>query len=184
MGCGKRVLGPDGFLDAMSASARVILLVGSGLLLSVALPGLPAEAWGQPADGQDSGAPQGPIAPGASQGRHRGRGQHQPDEEPGDAPAANLPKPSIEPRQRLDAGAVLCGTEDQLRRHQAAIKARLAGQQMGEPVGCHFVPEMVKVSVLSRDGAAATQVQIPGASSPVNGWTDSMVHDQPPAYGQ
>ena len=154
----------------MSDLAKAMVV---GLLLGLAVP---VGAGAQPAD-EGSG----PLAP-SSQGRHHGHGQHKPDEEP-DAASANLPKLLVAPRQRLDAGAVLCGTEDQLRQHQAAIKARMAGQRLGEPAGCHFVPEMVKVSVVSRDGVAATQVQMPG-DKPVSGWTDSMVHDQAAAYGQ
>lgn len=165
--CRSRSAEPDGLLDAMSATAKVMILV-----LSL----LPAAAMAQSADGQDSAAPQGPLAP--SSGRHHGRG-HGAAEAPagGSAPAAPL-TPVVEPRQRLDAGAVLCATEDQLRQHQSAIKARLAGQPVGEPAGCHMVPEMVKVTVVLRDGLAATQVQLPG-DPPATGWTDSMVRDQP-----
>ncbi len=151
----------------MNESFRITMLAAVTLLV------LAPAAMAQSADGQQPDSPEAPAG-----GRHHGRGQHQGASAPDAGTALDLPKPVVQPRQRLDAGALFCGTEDQLRAHQAAIKARLAGQQAGEPGGCHFVPEMVAVTVVSRDGPAATQVQVPG-SPPHTGWTDSLVRDAP-----
>ncbi len=90
-------------------------------------------------------------------------------------------KPVQVPRQRLDAGALLCPTEAQLKQHQAAIMARLAGREAPEPVGCHIVGETVPVAVVSQDGPAAVEVQTAG-DTPTLGWTDAVIRDSDPMH--
>ncbi len=90
-------------------------------------------------------------------------------------------KPVQVPRQRLDAGALLCHTEAQLKQHQAAIMARLAGREAPEPGGCHIVGETVPVAVVSQDGPAAVQVQTAG-DTPALGWTDAVIRDSDPMH--
>ena len=97
--------------------------------------------------------------------------------------AADMPalKPVQVPRQRLDAGALLCHTEAQLKQHQAAIMARLAGREAPEAGGCHIVGETIAVSVVSQDGPAAVQVQTAG-DTPALGWTDAVIRDSDPMH--
>jgi hypothetical protein len=85
-------------------------------------------------------------------------------------------KPIVEPRQRLDPGALLCHTEAQLRQHQAAIMARLAGRTAAEPAGCHIVSQTTAVAIVEHDGQAATEVQLAG-DEPTVGWTDAVIRD-------
>jgi len=82
-----------------------------------------------------------------------------------------------DPRQRLDAGALLCPTEADLEQHQAAVSARLDGHEAAEPVACHQMGAMTAVTVVDRHGPARTQVRLPGQQDQV-GWTDSVVRDQ------
>jgi len=86
------------------------------------------------------------------------------------------PKLKPDPRQRLDPGALLCRTEADLQQHEAAIAARLDGQEAPEPVGCRPVRTMTSVTVLDRHGLARTQVRLPGPPEQT-GWTDAVVHD-------
>ncbi len=117
-----------------------------------------APALAQQPDDSDSGQP-----------RHHGPASH-------DSDAAKLPQPKPPPRQRLDAGALLCHTEAQLRQHQAAVVARISGGDAPEPRGCHIVRDMVPVSVVERHGAAVTEVRLHTTPEEV-GWTDTVVRD-------
>jgi hypothetical protein len=93
-------------------------------------------------------------------------------------PAAAEPKmPDIKPlpppAQRLEAGALLCDSQDELVQHQRAVAARLAGGFAPEPTGCHIMRDMIAVTLLMRNGLAATEVRVAGKV----GWTDSHVRD-------
>lgn len=83
------------------------------------------------------------------------------------------PKLKQEPLQRLDAGALLCKTEADLQQHEAAVQARLNGNDAIEPTGCHLVQTMMAVSVVERHGLSRTQVK---AGNQV-GWTDTMIRN-------
>jgi hypothetical protein len=131
--------------------------------------------------GGDSG-PGNVAPPGGSSGfGHRGNHGHQSSDsasQPGEMPEL---KPVVEPRQRLDAGALLCQTEAELKQHQAAIMARLAGRTAPEPSGCHIVGETIAVAVVTHDGQAVTQVQMAG-DTPMTGWTDAVIRDADPLH--
>ena len=156
-------------------------------LLALALLALPATAQAQQSEDQSpaaralggNSAPGGAGVPGGSSGfgNHGGRGQSA-GSAPGSMPEL---KPLVEPRQRLDPGALLCHSEDQLKQHQAAIMARLRGRTAPEPAGCHIIGETIAVAVLQRDGQALTQVQLAG-DTPQAGWTDSVVRDADPLH--
>jgi hypothetical protein len=94
------------------------------------------------------------------------------------AAASQAPTLKPDPRQRLDAGALLCRTEDDLQQHEVAINARLDGKDAPEPVGCRPVRTMTAVTVLDRHGLARTQVKVPGPPEQT-GWTDAVVRDAP-----
>ena len=158
-------------------------------LLGLAFLALPPAAQAQQSDDQSpasqaiggNSAPGGVGAPGGSSGfgHHGNRSKGQDAESaPGSMPEL---KPLVEPRQRLDVGALLCHTEDQLKQHQAAIMARLQGRTAPEPGGCHIIGEMIAVAVLHRDGQSLTQVQLAG-DTPKTGWTDSVIRDSDPLH--
>jgi hypothetical protein len=132
-------------------------LVAFGVLV---LPGI--------ATAQSSGSM---FSPG---GMRFGEGQSTRTKPKSTAPQGPTLKP--DPRQRLDAGALLCRTESDLQQHEAAVTARLDGREAPEPVGCRPVRFMTAVAVLDRHGPARTQVRIPGPPEQV-GWTDAAVHD-------
>jgi hypothetical protein len=110
--------------------------------------------------------------------RGHGRSNAGTDSGPGEMPAL---KPLVTPRQRLDTGALYCHTEAQLRQHQAAIMARIAGRTAPEPGGCHIVGETIPVSIVQRDGQAATEIQMAG-DEPQIAWTDAVIRDSDPMH--
>jgi hypothetical protein len=134
---------------------------------------LPAPALAQPADDSGSGAQ---PSMGGSMGHHGHRNRQQ-DAAPGQAPRISEPTLHPDPRQRLDVGALVCDTEAELRQHQTAIMARIAGHDAPEPAGCRLVQEMVAVSVVDRHGPARTQVRLRGQAEQV-GWTDAVIRDE------
>ncbi len=119
-----------------------------------------------------------PGASGASAGGfggHRGRRRQTDGSQPA-KPVLEKLTPKPEPRQRLDAGALLCPTEADLEQHQAAVTARLDGRDAADPVACHQVGAMTAVAVVDRHGPARTEVRMPGQPEQL-GWTDAVVHD-------
>ena len=142
-----------------------------GILALASLTLAPASGLAQMDDGANAGG-----QAGRGFGGHHGSRNRQLDAAPSSAPLISLPKLVPDPRQRLDAGAVLCGTEAELRQHQAAITARAAGRDEGEPAGCVAVREMTAVSVVNRDGLARTQVRTRDHGDKL-GWTDAVIPD-------
>ena len=109
------------------------------------------------------------------EGKHFGSGPSAPPSHTKPAPQQpSTLKP--DPRQRLDAGALLCATEADLQQHEAAVAAQLDGKYAPEPVGCRPVRYMTAVGVISRRGPGRTQVRIPGPPERI-GWTDAAVRD-------
>ena len=120
------------------------------------------------------------MAPGVASAQMGGGSRHGGHHDaPATAPApASAPKLAPEPVQRLDAGAMLCKTEEALQQHQAAVLARLNGDEGHEPTGaCRIVQSRLAVAVLERHGPSHTEVRVPGPPEQV-GWTDAMVRNQ------
>ncbi len=154
-------------------------------LAALTLLAIPRQAAAQPADEQSPAAqalggfsgPGNAGAPGGSSGfGHHGNHSASSSSAPSEMPPL---KPIVEPRQRLDPGALLCHTEAQLKQHQAAILARLAGRTAPEPAGCHIVGQTTAVAVVEHDGQAVTEVQLAG-DEPAIGWTDAVIRDADP----
>lgn len=112
-------------------------------------------------------------------GRYQGpRGAGPPAAENRSGPSLPLPKLQ-DPWPRLDRGALLCGTEGALQQHQAAVAARLAGQEANEPSDCRIVRAMTPVTVVDRHGLSRTQVMLPGPPAST-GWTDVVIPREKP----
>ncbi|TPG57448.1 hypothetical protein EAH89_11000 [Roseomonas nepalensis] len=95
----------------------------------------------------------------------------------GQSRALAPPPPRLRPDTgpRLDAGALLCRSLEDLRR-RAALQANPAAAAGPRP-DCRTVPSSVPITVVSRVGPGATQVQLgtPGAET---GWTDAWLPDR------
>lgn len=91
------------------------------------------------------------------------------------APPLRAP-PTVWPR--LDPGAVLCRTEDDLDRHASNMTARVSGGDT-VPADCRIIGQPTGIQILSRQGPGRTAVKLntPNAES---GWTDAWLPDKAP----
>jgi hypothetical protein len=90
-------------------------------------------------------------------------------------PAAVLPDVPAPPMAwpRLNPGAVLCRSEDDLVRRAAIMR----GEQVG-PADCRTIPQPTAIQIVHRAGPGRTEVQINGHSD--TGWTDAWLPATPP----
>lgn len=79
---------------------------------------------------------------------------------------------------RLDPGAVVCKTEDDLDRHAANMIARVSGAQQ-QIADCHAIDRPTGIQIVEREGPGRTQVKLGGADGET-GWTDVWLPDKPP----
>ena len=95
-------------------------------------------------------------------------------------PSVPPPIPTLAPTRgisgpRIEAGAVLCKTPEDLQHRADVNRRRVEGvPDAGDPlVGCHLVGEARAVEVLSREGMGRVQVRLK-ANAEV-GWTDAYI---------
>jgi hypothetical protein len=91
-------------------------------------------------------------------------------------PAPRAP-PTVWPR--LDPGAVLCHTEDDLDRHASNMTARVSGGTT-QSTDCRIIAQPTGVQILSRQGPGRTQVKL-STQGDVTGWTDVWLPDKAPS---
>jgi hypothetical protein len=91
-----------------------------------------------------------------------------PKKTPPPAPSTTRAPPAVWPR--LDPGAVLCHTEDDLDRHASNMTARVSGS-VTQSTDCRIIARPTGIQILSRQGPGRTQVKLstPGDET---GWTD------------
>jgi hypothetical protein len=94
--------------------------------------------------------------------------------------AAPPPPPRAQPAvwPRLDPGAVLCRTEDDLDRHAANMTARVNGGDT-RAADCRIIPLPTGIQIISRQGLGRTQVRL-NTTDEVTGWTDAWLPDKAP----
>jgi hypothetical protein len=92
------------------------------------------------------------------------------------APPAPPPRAATAVWPRLDPGAVLCQTEDDLDRHAANMVARVSGSET-QSANCRAIAQPVGIKIISREGPGRTEVQLAGGET---GWTDVWLPDRPP----
>jgi hypothetical protein len=91
-------------------------------------------------------------------------------------PSATRAPPAIWPR--LDPGAVLCRTEDDLDRHALNMTARVSGSAT-QSTDCRIIARPTGIQILSRQGPGRTQVKL-STPGDVTGWTDVWLPDKAP----
>jgi len=98
---------------------------------------------------------------------------------PKKGPKPGLPdvKPQPQAWPRLDPGAVLCRTEDDLDR----LAARRRGEPVTGPVDCQLVRDPTAISILQRKGPGKTEVAITDKKVGGSGWTDVWLPEKGPA---
>lgn len=133
-------------------------------------------AWAQstnPADQGNSGT--GEPQPGGGS-RHAGdhAGRHAHAATPTPKRLTEL-KPQVDPWPRLDAGATICRSLPDLQ--QLARMQRNRDEVPSTHPSCSIVTAMVPISILSRVGLGATEVQINGPQPDV-AWTNAWLPDR------
>jgi hypothetical protein len=99
-----------------------------------------------------------------------------PKKAPPPSPSTTRAPPAVWPR--LDPGAVLCRTEDDLDRHALNMTARVSGGGT-QTTDCRIIARPTGIQILSRQGPGRTQVKLstPGDET---GWTDVWLPDKAP----
>jgi hypothetical protein len=100
---------------------------------------------------------------------------------PGVLPKSKAPAPPPPPARpaawpRLDPGAVLCNTDDDLDRHASNMTSRVGGGGT-RATDCRIISQPTGIQILSRQGPGRTQVKLPGD---VTGWTDVWLPEKAP----
>lgn len=90
-------------------------------------------------------------------------------------PPAPRTAPTVWPR--LDPGAILCRTADDLDRHAANTVARVSGTST-MPADCHLIAQPTGIQIVSREGLGRTQVKVTGSGE--NGWTNAWLPEKAP----
>jgi hypothetical protein len=94
-------------------------------------------------------------------------------------PGPGLPDVKAQPLAwpRLDAGSVLCRSEDDLNR----LGQRRAGEAVDGPVDCQLIRVPTAITILQRKGPGRTEVK-PNEAHPMEaGWTDAWLPQKAPA---
>ncbi len=109
--------------------------------------------------------------------RGKGGGNRGPADE---HPTPSLPTAARVPWPRLDIGAILCKTRDDLTLEAAVMQARSSGQPYsGALPNCRVLGAAVAIDIVTRESPAATEVKLrdpPGGT----GWTNTWLPSQPP----
>jgi hypothetical protein len=92
------------------------------------------------------------------------------------APPPVRAAPTVWPR--LDPGAVLCRTADDLERHAYNMTARVNGGST-TAADCRIIPQPTGIEIVSRQGLGRTEVKLNGGDNAV-GWTDAWLPDKAP----
>jgi hypothetical protein len=94
-------------------------------------------------------------------------------------PKPGLPDVRAQPLvwPRLDAGAVLCRSEDDLSR----LAERRTGQAVDGPVDCQVVRVATPITIVQRKGPGRTEVRPTDAQPMESGWTDAWLPDKAPS---
>ncbi|GEM_PF-1407556 len=78
---------------------------------------------------------------------------------------------------RLDPGAVLCRSEDDLNR----LGLRRSGETVDGPVDCQIIRAATGIVIVRRKGPGKTEVTTGDAKGSSSGWTDAWLPEKAPA---
>jgi hypothetical protein len=102
-----------------------------------------------------------------------------------DAPGLMIKKPRPGPPDvkappqawpRLEAGTVLCRTEDDLNR----LAARRRGDPVSGPIGCQILRAVTPIYIVQRRGPGKTEVRTTDPQAGGAGWTDVWLPEKAP----
>lgn len=128
-----------------------------------------------PASAQtDTGSTGTPRMGGGMMGGGHGRDRHQ--QQNGQPPPTLAPLPVVkEPWPRLDNGAILCKSRDDLLRYQTVSGAASSGPAPD----CHLIRKLTPIQILDRDGPSHTHV-VTTDDAKQTGWTNTYLSSEPP----
>ena len=107
-----------------------------------------------------------------------GRRQKNQQETPQQSPAPTTPSlPEIWPR--LEDGALLCKSRDDLVRYQTQIANGASATTAGQALDCHNIRKQTGIQILDHDGPSRTQI-VTTDESKETGWTNSYLPSAPP----
>jgi len=110
-----------------------------------------------------------------------GHGHHQRDQQQTPQKSQTpVPPPSVpEIWPRLEDGALICKTRQDLVRYQTQMSDG-AGAAKGSAADCHTLQKQTGIEILDRDGPSRTQI-VTTDKSKETGWTNSYLPSTPPA---
>jgi hypothetical protein len=93
-------------------------------------------------------------------------------------PKPGSPEVKAQPQAwpRLEAGSVLCRSEDDLDR----LAARRRGDPSGGPVDCQIMHAATPIAILQRKSPAKTEVRTTDPQAGGSGWTDVWLPEKAP----
>jgi hypothetical protein len=115
----------------------------------------------------------------------RGHGGRQKDQQqtpqptPQQSPAPTAPAAVPEPWPRLDAGALLCKSRDDLVRYQTQIADGASAATARQASGCHAIDKQTGIQILDNDGPSRTEI-VTTDESKQTGWTNTYLPSTPP----
>ncbi len=130
-----------------------------------------------PASAQMGGAPMGA---GQMGGGHGGRERQQQQATKPTAPVP--PTVVVETWPRLEAGAILCQSRDDLVRYQTPTTADPDNAASAQAADCRIIQKRTAIQILDRDGPSRSHVVVTDASSQT-GWTNAYLPSKSPASG-
>jgi hypothetical protein len=93
-------------------------------------------------------------------------------------PAPATPAAVPEPSPRLDVGALLCKSRDDLVKYQTQIADGASAATAGRVSGCHTIGKQTGVQILDSDGPSRTEI-VTMDESKQTGWTNSYLPSTP-----
>jgi hypothetical protein len=112
---------------------------------------------------------------GGGHGRRQQNQQQTPQQSP--APTAAPAVPEIWPR--LENGALLCKSRDDLVRYQTQIANAANATTAGQTPDCHTMRKQTGIQILDHDGPSRTQI-VTTDDAKETGWTNSYLPSTPP----
>jgi hypothetical protein len=94
----------------------------------------------------------------------------------------SLPTAARLPWPRLEAGATVCQTRDDLRLEADLIQARVDGvSYAGAPPNCQILGQQTPIDIVTRESPAATEIRLKDRTGGGRtAWTSTWLPSQPP----
>jgi hypothetical protein len=112
-------------------------------------------------------------------GGGRGRRQQNQQQTPQQSPAPTAPAAVPEIWPRLEDGALICKSRDDLVRDQTQIANGASARTAEKGPDCHTIRKQTGIQILDHDGPSRTQI-VTTDQSKETGWTNSYLPSTPP----